>query len=199
MKNLIISIDLAIRQSGFVVRENGEFRNMGFWHLEKWENTPNFFKYLHSRINSYILLLKKEFNDKYESVDLVYELANFSNPLQTQRMAYIAGVVCEVVRSFYSNVNIYTFNANKWYYYFNKEYCGIQNWNKLPREKRKEFSINHFIKEQSCIKSKLPFLTQSELSDVADAYWIGKYYKEISNEPTNTKSNGLKKRKINRN
>lgn len=191
MKKITISIDLASRQCGVVVRYQNEFKNYYIWVFEKWENKSNFFNYLHLKINEYILELRKDITIPFDSVDLVYELANFSNPLQTQRMAYIAGVICESLTKYFGKIDIYTFNANKWYYYFNKEYCGIQNWTKLPREKRKEFSINHFLKQNNI---RLNFLTNNQLSDIADAYWIGKYYKEIDNEPKYTKSNGLKKR-----
>lgn len=191
MKKITISIDLASRQCGVVVRYQNEFKNYYIWVFEKWENRSCFFQYLHLKINEYILELRKDITIPFDSVDFVYELANFSNPLQTQRMAYIAGVVCEALTKYFGKIDIYTFNANKWYYYFNKEYCGIQNWTKLPREKRKEFSINHFVKQ---VDIKLKFLTNNELSDIADAYWIGKYYKEIDNELKYTKSNGLKKR-----
>lgn len=188
LNKIVISIDLATRQSGIVVRINGKAKIKNLIEIDKWKDTTDFYNDLTLKIKNIIYEIKKsiytilEFDNNIGTTDLVIELSNFSNPLNTQRMAFIAGLICQSTKHFFGSqwVNIYMFNANKWFEKFNEEFCKIKDWTHIKREERKELSIKHFLEQEDIKELNIDwnFYDKSQLSDIADAYWIGKYHKQ---------------------
>ena len=123
-------------------------------------------------------------------VNIIVELANFSNPKITQRFAEYTGMLVALIYSwpkypagkyFSRIVKLKYAAANDWFKEFAKEF-GFTNWAQWPRTRRKEVSIKHFPKDV-----KVEKLTDN----ITDAYWLAKYFDNIGvdNEPKPIKNN----------
>lgn len=182
---VVISVDLATRKSGIVVRYNKKVVYLFTIELDKFKNENIYYNYIYHKFNCLGGEIKRElyFKDinKIDKTDLVIELANFSKPSHTQQAAFLAGILYSQFKKIFPNVELYMFNANKWFEKFNEEFCKIKDWTHIKREQRKELSIKHFLEQEDIKELNIDwnFYTPSQLSDIADAYWIGKYYYTI--------------------
>lgn len=192
--NIVVGIDLAIRQSGVcIVGYEGihyEILHFGLIVNEKWQDDD---KYYNQLIKNWtyavdkVKLTFKQNNIEKKELTLVIELSNFSNPLNTQRMSFIAGIIIGCIKMEWPNAEVKITNANGWFHWFNRDYVHEKNWTKLPREKRKELAIKEY---KRALKEEFKFendsahkfyenLNESEKSDIADAYWLGVYYDKL--------------------
>lgn len=181
-----VSIDLAIRSSGYWVWEQEKDLTwkpvkFGVIKLGPWRNESWYYKNIFNEFNA---IIKRHYNLGIHHIcnELIFELANFSNPLNTQRMSMIGGVVIGALAPNLEKIKVV--NANDWFKHFNDEYLHIKDWTHLERKERKKLSIEKF-KEENFIKENLSKyldkIDEETLSDIADAYWLGKYYDKITN------------------
>lgn len=180
--NIVVGIDLATRQSGIVILENKRFSGCAVVKLQKWNNTTKYFNDLIETMNKitkdiYAMIKTKNIS----KISLVIELSNFSNPQLTQRMSFIAGVIYATFCKYFVNYNIELKlpNANKWFQFFNRDFCKIQDWTHLTRSERKSLSLKHCFKQED-VKNhrsyRLLIMHKNEvLFDIADAYWVAYY------------------------
>lgn len=179
---VVISVDLATRQIGFVMRYGGKVISFFTIQLDRFKNENIYYNYVYDKFNCLCLEMRKDLKFKFvpaiDETHLAIELANFSKPSHTQQAAFLAGILYSQFKKFFPNLNLYMFNANKWFEKFNKEFCKIKDWTHIKREERKELSIKYFLEQKDIKKLKIDwgFYTSSQLSDIADAYWIGCYY-----------------------
>lgn len=193
MAYIRLAIDLAIRQSGYVI--TCDFGNnivrtysVGIIDGKPWESNQKYYDFLVKQASQFITYINKAHIHVQESkLQLIIELSNFSNPLNTQRMSFIAGIIIGYIKREWPNAEVKITNANGWFHWFNRDYVHEKNWTKLPREKRKELAIKEY---KRALKEEFKFendnahkfyenLNESEKSDIADAYWLGVYYDKL--------------------
>lgn len=179
-----LALDLATKQIGYAIFENQKeqpkdvriFKGCGVIKLLPWDNTREYFLKLNSKISEFVENVLKKYGNGWW-MELAIELANFSNPLQTQRMSFIAGAFVQKLLDSFLPLKIKIYNANGWYKHFNNEFEKTKNWTQLPREKRKELSIKYF--EQNHTIKDWDKMSDVDKSDIADAYWIGYFFDKV--------------------
>lgn len=178
---LKISFDIATRSTGVVVLKGSELVLFKCIKTPKFKVSKEWFTELDNQLREINSILGKRFGDNYKC-NLIYELANHSNPGHTQKFSTIAGYIISFL--FYHVENIKTSNANGWFKFFNQENIKVRDWTHIPRQTRKELSIEKFEDWLLDTENKKHYdhyqnFTFDEQSDISDAYWLANYYEKI--------------------
>lgn len=185
-----VGIDLAISSSGIAIFKNYELEIIQGVRLPKFENTKEWYEnaqkawYRAFNDTLYQIAHRCLVKEKPIEINVKMELSNFSNPKVTQRFAFLAGMIYSSICNLFKyaqkvKTNLYMLNANTWFEQFNEIFVKEKNWTHIPREKRKELSIEEYKKyfksfyKNKELQEQFETLSKDEQSDIADAFWIG--------------------------